>query len=69
MKVMLSTLLESYGVRKDKTSDGIDIDVEAKKWCEEFGEESGKDIEKRARDAMPDYEFLKNHTGNTNETL
>ncbi|CAG8956157.1 hypothetical protein HYFRA_00012074 [Hymenoscyphus fraxineus] len=59
MKVMLSTLLESDGIIKYKMSDGIDMDVESKKWCEEFGEETGKDIEQRVRDAMPDYEFLK----------
>ena len=56
---MLSTLRASNGVLKDKMAGNIDLDVEAKKWKEEFGEEKGENLEKHVRAAMPDYEFLK----------
>lgn len=59
MKVMMGTLIASDGIKKGLTSDGIDIDVEAKEWREEFGEDTGKQIEAMVRAAMPDYEFLK----------
>ena len=56
---MFSTLLASNGVLKEKTWANIDIDTEAKKWKEEFGEEEGQKMEKWVRDAMPDYIFMK----------
>jgi hypothetical protein len=56
---MLSTLLASNGVLKSKTSANIDVDTEAKKWRDEFGDGEGKRMEKWVRAAMPDYEFLK----------
>ncbi|EPE29790.1 hypothetical protein GLAREA_00950 [Glarea lozoyensis ATCC 20868] len=59
MLSMLGTLHASTGIQTDKLSKGIDIDVEAKKWKVEFGEEAGKEIEELVRVAMPDYEFLK----------
>jgi hypothetical protein len=59
MRAMLGTLHSSTGVQTDKLSTTIDIDVEAKKWKEEFGEEAGTEIERLVRDAMPDYEWLK----------
>jgi hypothetical protein len=56
---MLSTLLASAGIIREKTSANLDIDAEAKKWKEEFGECEGEKIEKWVRAAMPDYEFMK----------
>lgn len=56
---MLSTLSASNGVMRGKTSADLDIDTEAKKWREEFGEREAEKIEKWVRAAMPDYEFLK----------
>ncbi|KAI1824542.1 hypothetical protein F4861DRAFT_251339 [Xylaria intraflava] len=57
-KIMLSSVNESTGVNKSKIADNIDIDAEAVKWREEFGEESGGRLERRVRDAMADYEYL-----------
>ncbi|KAL1954178.1 hypothetical protein VTO42DRAFT_1534 [Malbranchea cinnamomea] len=56
---MMSTLRASTGILKEKLAANIDIDAEAKKWKEEFGEEEGADIERRVREAIPDYEYLK----------
>ncbi|RJE19231.1 hypothetical protein PHISCL_08438 [Aspergillus sclerotialis] len=56
---MLSSLLASSGIDKSKTSANLNIETEAKKWKEEFGEEQGTLVEKCVRDAMPDYEYLK----------
>ena len=56
---MLSTLAASAGVVDGKTAEGLDINMEAKKWGEEFGEEIGTKIEKWVREAIPDYEFMK----------
>ena len=55
---MLSTLSASAGIMGGKTSAGLDIDAEAKKWREEFGEDMGIKMEGWVRAAMPDYEFL-----------
>jgi len=55
----LSTIQASTGIVKGKTSAGIDINVEARKWREEFGEQHGRKMEQWVRDAMPDYEYLK----------
>lgn len=57
--VMVSTLTGSSGVVKSKTPEVVDIAVEAAKWKEEFGQEVADMLEKRARDAMPDFEYLK----------
>ncbi|KAJ6093041.1 hypothetical protein N7486_008330 [Penicillium sp. IBT 16267x] len=57
--VMLSTLENSSGIVKEKAPEVIDIDVEAVKWREEFGEEIGGLIEEYVRKSMPDYEYLK----------
>jgi hypothetical protein len=56
---MRDTLLASNGIMKEKAAVAIDIDVEAKKWREEFGDDVGKLIEGLVRKAMPDYEFLR----------
>ncbi|KNG80235.1 hypothetical protein ANOM_011376 [Aspergillus nomiae NRRL 13137] len=58
-KRYLSTLLASGGIVADKIAGHIDIELEAKKWCSEFGERAGKRLERLVREAMPDYEFLK----------
>jgi hypothetical protein len=58
-KRILSSLHASAGILEGKTSNNIDIDEEAKKWRIEFGEEEGDKIEKWARAAMPDYEYMK----------
>ena len=59
MKRMLCTLLDSEGIIKGKTAENIDIDVEVKKWQDEFGERAAGILEKSVRAAIPDYEFLK----------
>ncbi|RDL39486.1 uncharacterized protein BP5553_03826 [Venustampulla echinocandica] len=59
MKTMLGTLNSSDGINTNNVSSDIDIDVEAKKWKEEFGEDVGAEIEQHVRNAMPDYEFFK----------
>jgi hypothetical protein len=56
---MRSTLNHSKGIVPGKTSIGIDIDVEAKKWTEEFGEDVSKLLEDYVRKSMVDYEVLK----------
>ncbi len=56
---MKSTILGSAGIVEGKTSTGLEIDEEARKWRVEFGEEKGAKIEKWVRAAMPDYEFMK----------
>ncbi|KAK4982813.1 hypothetical protein LTR66_009082 [Elasticomyces elasticus] len=58
-KIMLSTLLASAGVIREKSSIDLDIDVEAEKWRSEFGQREGEKMEKWVRAAMPDYEFMK----------
>lgn len=56
--IMLGTLENSTGIVKDKAPETIDIDVEAAKWREEFGEEVGALLEQSVRNSMPDYEYL-----------
>ncbi|KAJ5672260.1 hypothetical protein N7507_001387 [Penicillium longicatenatum] len=58
-KIMLATLENSSGIVKDKAPEVIDIDAEAIKWKEEFGEETGGLLEVYVRKSMPDYEYLK----------
>ncbi|KAH6680513.1 hypothetical protein B0J14DRAFT_266955 [Halenospora varia] len=59
--VMLSSLNASNGILPEKAASNqtLDIDVETKKWKEEFGEERGAIVERLVREAMPDYEYLK----------
>jgi hypothetical protein len=56
---MTVTLRASKGIIKEKAPATVDIDVEAEKWKEEFGPEAAAMVEKAVRDAMPDYEYLK----------
>ncbi|KAJ5191964.1 uncharacterized protein N7498_010949 [Penicillium cinerascens] len=57
--IMLSSLLGSKGVIKDKAPANLDIAAEAAKWKVEFGEEAAQMLEKAVWDSMPDYEYLK----------
>lgn len=56
---LLSTLRGSSGIVLEKVSTNINIDTEAKKWRVEFGDKVGRHMEKAVRDAMPDYEYMK----------
>ncbi|KAI0466871.1 hypothetical protein F4859DRAFT_286926 [Xylaria cf. heliscus] len=58
-KVMLGTINASTGVDKGKMAGNINIDTEAGKWRDEFGEEGGRKLERWVRNAMPDYEYLR----------
>ncbi|KAF2238504.1 hypothetical protein EV356DRAFT_505792 [Viridothelium virens] len=57
----LSTIWASEGIMKEKALDSpeaIDIDAEARKWREEFGEDEARRLEEWVRQAMPDYHYL-----------
>ncbi|KAL9093256.1 MAG: hypothetical protein Q9165_003997 [Trypethelium subeluteriae] len=57
----LSTIWASEGIMKEKameSPEAIDIDVEARKWREEFGEDEARRLEEWVRQAMPDYIYL-----------
>ncbi|KAH7028157.1 uncharacterized protein B0I36DRAFT_413757 [Microdochium trichocladiopsis] len=56
---MLSTILASSGIDASKAAGDIDIEQEAVKWKEEFGEERARKLAAWVRAAMPDYEFLR----------
>ncbi|OAQ87977.1 sulfotransferase family domain-containing protein [Purpureocillium lilacinum] len=58
-QIMLSTLNASTGIIADKSAASIDITAEASKWAEEFGLARAQQLEKWVREAMPDYEYLK----------
>jgi len=58
-KRFLSTLSESTGIVKGKTSVGLDIDEEAKKWKVEFGDGLGSRLEEAVKAAMLDYLYMK----------
>lgn len=58
-KIMLSTVNASTGVDKGKIAGNIDIDGEAEKWRNEFGEAGGRKLERWVRAAMPTYEYLR----------
>jgi hypothetical protein len=57
--IMLSTIEGSTGILKDKAPSDVDVDAEIRKWKVEFGEEAAALLEKATRDAMDDYEYLK----------
>ncbi|KAJ5860529.1 uncharacterized protein N7529_007839 [Penicillium soppii] len=57
--VMEKTLLDSSGVLKGKSSDGIDIATESIKWKRDFGQEMSEALEQSVKDAMCDYEYLR----------
>ena len=57
----MSTIWASEGIDKSKTprSEYVNVDAEAVKWREEFGEADGCRLEKWVRSALPDYEFMR----------
>ncbi|KAG9250824.1 uncharacterized protein F5Z01DRAFT_342313 [Emericellopsis atlantica] len=55
---MLSSISASTGIDNSKLAGDVDIDAEAVKWREEFGDEGGRKLEQWVRDAIPDYRFL-----------
>ncbi|PKX89968.1 uncharacterized protein P174DRAFT_424173 [Aspergillus novofumigatus IBT 16806] len=56
---MWSTLLTSEGILSGKTSHGLDMDRETRRWKDEFGESDASKLEHRVRAAMEDYDYLK----------
>ncbi|KAL2264670.1 hypothetical protein VTJ83DRAFT_7180 [Remersonia thermophila] len=58
-RAFLGTLVGSRGVIKDLTPPTVDVEAEAVKWRAEFGDEIAKVLEKKVRDSMPDYEYLR----------
>jgi len=58
LRRMTSTLLASTGVISENVSANLNLDLEAKKWRDEFGDYVGNRIENWVRAAMPDYEFM-----------
>lgn len=58
-RIMRSTILESTGAIECKTSSGLDVDDEVEKWIGEFGVVTAEHIEKMVREAMLDYEYLR----------
>ncbi|KAM0420453.1 hypothetical protein ACHAPT_011745 [Fusarium lateritium] len=55
---MLSTINASSKIDSSKVAGKINIDDEAVKWRQEFGEDGGRKLEQWVRDAMADYSFL-----------
>jgi hypothetical protein len=51
---MLSTIPNSTGIVEGKTSKGLVLDDEVRKWKVDFREEERANIEKWIRDAIPD---------------
>ncbi|KAJ6447255.1 importin beta-5 subunit [Purpureocillium lavendulum] len=58
-RIMLSTLNASNGLMADKSAAGLDLDDEARKWEQEFGPAAAAKLERWVREAMPDYEYLR----------
>ncbi|KAK2870579.1 hypothetical protein FQN49_003075 [Arthroderma sp. PD_2] len=54
-----TTIDNSTTIDPSKAGGQIDIDEEAAKWREEFGEDIGQMVEKYVRAEMPDYIYLK----------
>ena len=52
------TINASSGVIRSKAALDLDLDVKAREWRVEFGEEEGKRLERFVRNAMPDYQFM-----------
>ena len=55
---MRDTLWASKGIMKDRTPMEVDIQVEAGKWKEEFGDTVAGFIQRFVVDAMEDYNFF-----------
>lgn len=58
VKVFARTLTTSTGLVKERAPVDVDIEVEAKQWREQWGEEVAKMLEDAVKEAMPDYEYL-----------
>ena len=58
-KRMRSTLVGSKGIVEGKTAMGLNLETEAEKWREEFGDMEGSKLESFVREAMADYEYLR----------
>lgn len=56
---LLSCILASSGIQKDKVATNINIVAEAVKWKKEFGDIVGGKMEKWIENVMPEYEFMK----------
>ncbi|KAF2732302.1 hypothetical protein EJ04DRAFT_441266 [Polyplosphaeria fusca] len=56
---MKSTLFASTSVEKGKSSEGVNIEAETKKWVEEYGQEIADRLAYLVEKAMPDFEWLK----------
>jgi len=56
---MKDTILKSAGIVKGRTSEGLDVEVEKRKWVEEFGEEIAASVADMVDQAMEDYLWLK----------
>ncbi|CAG7564523.1 unnamed protein product [Fusarium equiseti] len=59
VQYMLGSLDSSDKVDLGKVAGDVDIDVEAAKWREEFGEIAGDNLETHVRAAMSDYEYMR----------
>ncbi|KAF2690735.1 hypothetical protein K458DRAFT_412079 [Lentithecium fluviatile CBS 122367] len=59
MARMKDTLMNSQGIVKGKSSEGLDVEVEKEKWMKEFGEDLGGKLCLLVDKAMEDYEWLR----------
>ncbi|KAF4555551.1 Hypothetical protein D9617_2g055120 [Elsinoe fawcettii] len=53
------TIANSTGIRQDKKAGNIDLEKEVAKWKEEFGAEAAGELEKRLKEEMEHYEYLR----------
>ncbi|KAI0178474.1 hypothetical protein BJ166DRAFT_510006 [Pestalotiopsis sp. NC0098] len=58
-KAMRTTIYDSTGIVKDKSVRHLNVPDEVMKWRSEFGDMAAEHIERLVRDAMPDYEYLR----------
>ncbi|OQE16652.1 hypothetical protein PENSTE_c023G09897 [Penicillium steckii] len=57
---VLKTIATSTEILKDKSARNLDMNTEIKKWNCGFGDDVGQLLEKTVKNAMPDYELLRN---------
>ncbi|PNS18743.1 hypothetical protein CAC42_5282 [Sphaceloma murrayae] len=53
------TIANSTGIRQDKKAGEIDVAKEVSKWKTEFGDEAAVELEKRLKEEMESYEYLR----------
>ncbi|TKX27654.1 hypothetical protein C1H76_0078 [Elsinoe australis] len=53
------TIANSTGIRQDKKAGELDLGKEVGRWKEEFGEEAAGELEKRLKEEMESYEYLR----------